>query len=93
MKHFIVELDAIRMKRSNLVIESGNQVKHDAKAAPPAYLKAFRSRGFDLETGDPATLAAQVNSSPIRAELIAFLDDWAVIEPPAPCAMTTSSST
>jgi tetratricopeptide (TPR) repeat protein len=53
----------------------------DTAKAPREYRAAFLAHGFDLEKGDPAALAAQVNAAgPIKAHLVAALDDWAVFE-------------
>jgi tetratricopeptide (TPR) repeat protein len=81
---FVLELDRIRMKRSAFVVDSGGKARIDWAGAAKEYAGAFRTRGLDVQQGEPAEVAAVVAGSPIRAELVAALDDWAALptEPP-----------
>jgi tetratricopeptide (TPR) repeat protein len=74
---FVVTLDAIRMKRSTWILESGGQGHFDEASAPPAYKAEFLARGFDMNAESTAT---RIADSPLRAELVAALDDWAIFE-------------
>lgn len=53
--------------------------KFNPGLAGPKYLAEFRDIGIDLDKGEPAALAKQVASSPLRKELLAALDHWAEI--------------
>jgi tetratricopeptide (TPR) repeat protein len=77
---FVVELDAIRMKRSTWIAEGVGQGRFAEAGAPPAYRAAFAARGLDVPA-DPATVGERVSSSAVREELVSALDDWAVLEP------------
>ncbi len=72
-------LDDIRMKRWEPVQTS--RTKFDTAAASPAYLAAFRGHGLGLAAAPDAAVAARVAASPVKAELVAALDDWAMFEP------------
>jgi Flp pilus assembly protein TadD len=77
---FVIRLDEIRMRRSVWIPDPGGKGTADRAFAPPAYRKAFRERGLDPTAGDPAAVAARIKDSPVRPELVAALDDWAVFE-------------
>jgi tetratricopeptide (TPR) repeat protein len=79
---FVIELDAIRGKRSTWVPEEGGKGRFDSDAAPPAYRAAFAVRGLDV-VSDPDTAGAGVAASAVRAELLVALDDWLALEPDA----------
>jgi tetratricopeptide (TPR) repeat protein len=76
---FVVRLDDIRMKRSTWIAEPGGKGDFDFAGAAKDYPEAFRSRGLDILGTDPDAVAAGVAGSPIRGELVAALDDWAVL--------------
>src|SRR5262249_41266319 len=77
----VERLDDIRMKQSIRIIELGGKWTYDTAKAPAMYLAVFRQRGFDFEHDEPARLAAWVDGSRVKVELVAALDDWAVFEP------------
>jgi serine/threonine-protein kinase len=66
-------LDAIHMNRAAVV---GG--RFDVRRADREYAAAFREAGFGQVGDDPAVVAARVESSTVRDELVAALDDWAV---------------
>lgn len=75
-RQFAEELDAIRMRKF-----LWHQEKRTAfTTAPEEYHLAFLARGFDLANADPTLLAAQVNRSAIRREIIDALDTWSLDE-------------
>src|SRR5262249_38606112 len=76
---FVRELDDIRMKRSTWIAVPGGTGHFDTAGAIEAYPRAFASRGLDVLGGDPAAVAAAVAGSAVRDELVAALDDWAVL--------------
>jgi len=73
---FIKLLDQIRLDKS-VVVEG----KLDFAGSLPRYREAFKEHGFDVLNGDPAELAAKLNSSPVRKFLLEALDEWAMTEP------------
>jgi Flp pilus assembly protein TadD/serine/threonine protein kinase len=74
---FVRELDDIRMRRGTWIAEPGGKGYFDRAGAVERYPEAFRARGLDVLGADPAAVAAAVAASPVRAELVAALDDWA----------------
>jgi serine/threonine protein kinase/tetratricopeptide (TPR) repeat protein len=78
---FVRTLDGIRMTRAIGVAEVGGKSGLDWTIAPREYRKAFLERGFDLANGDPREIADRIQNSPIRAEIVAALDDWAIFIP------------
>jgi tRNA A-37 threonylcarbamoyl transferase component Bud32/tetratricopeptide (TPR) repeat protein len=80
---FVVELDEIRVRESIWVPAPATQKKADARSPWRKYRAAFAARGFDLASADPGQLAERVRASWAWEELVAALDDWAVIEPDA----------
>src|SRR5262245_14518078 len=66
-------LDAIHLNRAAVV---GG--RFDVRRADREYAAAFREAGFGQVGDDPAAVAARVESSTVRDELVAALDDWAV---------------
>jgi tetratricopeptide (TPR) repeat protein len=70
----IARLDAIRLERANVI-----EGKFDTQGAARAYADTFARGGLRLAQGDVAALAAEVRRSPSRAELVAGLDDWALV--------------
>jgi len=69
----VADLAAIRLSRAELAGE-----KLDLAEAPARYEKTFDAAGLNLKALPPATVAERIRGSPIRNELIAGLDDWAV---------------
>ncbi|HKB06535.1 MAG TPA: serine/threonine-protein kinase, partial [Gemmataceae bacterium] len=78
----VVDLDAIHAMRSTWIAEAGGKGRFDEEAAPSAYRRAFAARGLDV-AADPDAGGAGVTGSAVRAELVAALDDWLVLEPDA----------
>ena len=77
---FARELDEIRFHKWVWAAGSGLFRDFDLASAPPAYRAAFAVRGLDLPGGDLVDLAGRVTASPLRPELVAALDDWALYE-------------
>lgn len=75
---FVRELDTIRMKRSTWIAEQGGKGHFDTAAAPAAYRETFKSHGFDIVSD--VTAAERIVVSSVKPELVAALDDWAVLE-------------
>jgi tetratricopeptide (TPR) repeat protein/tRNA A-37 threonylcarbamoyl transferase component Bud32 len=73
----VVKLDDIRMRRSTMI--AGPTIRFDLARAVRDYPGAFRSAGLDVLEADPGVVAAAVAASPVRAELIAALDDWSAL--------------
>jgi serine/threonine-protein kinase len=69
------ELDDARFQAATLV--EGRKL--DFAGAERRYAAAFEEAGLGREGDDSAALAARVNASAVRAEIIAALDDWASI--------------
>jgi tetratricopeptide (TPR) repeat protein len=78
---FAVELDDIRYRKWIWVTQEGGRGEFQVDIAPPEYRRLFAARQWDLFNRPAADLAQQVANSPIRRELIAALDDWALYEP------------
>ncbi|HEY8504023.1 MAG TPA: tetratricopeptide repeat protein, partial [Gemmataceae bacterium] len=70
----VAKLERIREDRAALV-----NGEFDHASAAPAYEAAFREAGLDVVAGEVTALAAAVRDSPIRAQLVAALDDWAMV--------------
>ena len=79
---FVRDLDAIRMKRSTWVTEADGKDHFDEANAPKEYRAAFLARGLDV-VANPETVSARVVASAVRTDLVAALDDWAILEPDA----------
>ena len=47
---------------------------------PAEYRNALARYGLDLGSPDPASVAARIAASPIKMELVAAIDDWALVE-------------
>jgi tetratricopeptide (TPR) repeat protein len=76
---FVRDLDDVRMKRSTWIAEPGGKGRFDTAGVMKEYPEAFKSRGLDVLGADPGEVAAAVAGSPVRAELVAALDDWAAL--------------
>jgi serine/threonine-protein kinase len=70
------KLDKARLRAATLV-----DALYDYKGAQRLYAEAFAEAGLGQPGDDMAALAARVRQSPLRAELIAALDDWASVTP------------
>ena len=71
-------LDAARTKQLVWVPQKGG-LGHYADASGD-FRAAFAAAGLDLAAGDPGQLADAIGKSPIRAHLVAALDDWVATE-------------
>jgi len=69
-------LDGARMEQATFV-----DGKSSPAAADRAYAKAFRDAGLGQEGDDVPALAERIRSSPVRAHLVAAIDDWAWLTP------------
>jgi tetratricopeptide (TPR) repeat protein len=78
---FVVRLDDIRYRKWIWVSQPGGKGAFNAQVAAPAYRQAFAERGLDLTRLDPAGAAERIAASPVKAELVAAVDDWALFEP------------
>ena len=76
---FVRELDRIRMYRSTWITEAGTTGRFATAKAPGEYWQAFAARGLDV-VANPDAVAAQVAASAVRTDLVAALDDWAILE-------------
>ncbi len=76
---FVSELDSIRGNRSTWITMMGEKGRFDKGSAPPAYRKAFASRGLDV-TANPEGVGERVAASAVRSELLSALDDWLILE-------------
>jgi len=70
---------ARRLEKIRLDAASWVDGAFDYRTAAHEYSKAFA--GFAVLTDDPAVVAARLASSPIKDQLVAALDHWAVIAP------------
>ena len=70
----VFELDGIRMNR----VRSADDLAYYKSKADRQYMTAFADSGIAKAQDQPATVAARVNASPVKAPLIAALDDWAI---------------
>ncbi|MBN9517507.1 tetratricopeptide repeat protein [bacterium] len=72
-------LDAARTRQLVWVPEKNGLGRY--ADASGDFRQAFADAGFDPTGDDLAAVAARVAASPVRAELVAGLDDWASAEP------------
>jgi serine/threonine-protein kinase len=71
---------ARRLEEARFQSAAGEENGHfDWKASNAAYAKAFRWYGLDLEHFDPREAGERVRSLSIRSQLVAALDDWALL--------------
>ncbi len=69
-----VRLEKIREDRSVIV-----EGKFNHALALREYPQAFADAGIDVEEGDPGDVASRIARSPIKEQLVAALDDWALV--------------
>jgi tetratricopeptide (TPR) repeat protein len=67
------QLEQVRLKKATIV-----EGKFDYASADRDYAARFREQGLAAEGEDPEVVAARIQGSVIRAQLVAALDDWAV---------------
>ncbi len=80
---FVRELDEIRMERSTwLPGIDGGDGHFESEQAPRKYRDAFLTRKHDV-VANPEATGATVTQSAIRIDLLAALNDWAILEPDA----------
>jgi serine/threonine-protein kinase len=78
---FLEGLEAIRLKRSTLVVGQFNHatvLRFNKARADRDYAEAFRGQGLGTPPDDPEGAAARVRASKWAAHIVAALDDWAV---------------
>jgi tetratricopeptide (TPR) repeat protein len=68
---------ALRLEKIRLDSATVVNRPFDNRKAADEYLKAFA--GLAVLSDDPATVAARIASSPIKDQLVAALDDWALV--------------
>jgi predicted ribosomally synthesized peptide with SipW-like signal peptide len=78
---FVVLLDDIRYRKWTWITQPGGKGMFNPKVAAPEYRRAFAETGLDLTILDPAQAASQIAASDVKAELVAAVDDWALLEP------------
>jgi serine/threonine-protein kinase len=76
-KELVARLDAIHLNRA-AVVQGRFGVRPNAERADRQYEAALGEAGFGRVGDDPAVVAARIESSTIRDEVVAALDDWAV---------------
>src|SRR5262249_55495490 len=67
----VIRLEGIRLRGATLV-----EGKFNYAAAPGEYATAFGEAGL---TGEEEVVAARIRGSAIREQLVAALDDWALV--------------
>jgi serine/threonine-protein kinase len=70
-------LDAIHLNRA-AAVHGRFDVRHNAERADREYEAVLGEAGFGRVGDDAAAVAARIESSTIRDDLVAALDDWAV---------------
>jgi tetratricopeptide (TPR) repeat protein len=76
---FARELDAVRARKWAWVPNlTGDGGKFDTASVPGAYESVFAAHGFAFARSEPAVLARRISESPIKADLLRALDDWAL---------------
>jgi serine/threonine-protein kinase len=75
------ELEDVRLQQALLVVESplNDAGRLDFAAADRGYARVFRARGLAVEGEAPKAVAARIHDSALKAQLVAALDDWAVV--------------
>jgi Flp pilus assembly protein TadD len=69
-------LDRVRLKAATIV-----EGKFDYASADREYARLFQERALAVEGEDPRAVADRFQGSAVRAQLVAALDDWAVVAP------------
>jgi eukaryotic-like serine/threonine-protein kinase len=69
----VTRLESIRLSRVVIVQGRQNRARSDRD-----YTEEFRAAGLAAVGDDPAAVAARLAASPVKRELVAALDDWAV---------------
>src|SRR5262249_43647557 len=64
--------DDIRLEAGTLV-----DGKWPPRKVGPAYAVAFKEHGLDVMAGEPAELVRWIETSPVKDQLVAALEDWA----------------
>src|SRR5262249_16425200 len=75
---FVVQLDAIRGKRSTWIPQGRGEGRFDEASAPPAYREAFAARGLDV-VANPDGAGGRGAAPAVRAELVAALGAWFIL--------------
>jgi tetratricopeptide (TPR) repeat protein len=69
----VKRLDEIRLEAATLV-----DGKYNPQKAGPAYAAAFKEHGLDVLAGRDAELERRLAASPVKEQLVAALEDWAI---------------
>jgi tetratricopeptide (TPR) repeat protein len=72
-RRMIQALEEIRLRQAE--VKGGH---FDREGSAPRYAEAFRGYGLDVEALPAGQAAARLRRSPIREQLLAALDDWAL---------------
>jgi tetratricopeptide (TPR) repeat protein len=72
-----IRLDRVQMKRQFVKVSAVEQPGDD-ESSSPRYEAAFREAAIGTLPEGPESVAARIQASPVRAALVAALDDWAV---------------
>jgi tetratricopeptide (TPR) repeat protein len=78
---FVTRLDDIRYSKCIWNPAAGVAGGFQRSSVGPAYRAAFAAHGLDLTALEPAEAAGHIATSPVRAEIVAAVDDWSVYEP------------
>jgi serine/threonine protein kinase/Tfp pilus assembly protein PilF len=79
----LARFDRIRQEKVavvGVVVDGAVQKVVDQSRMGPQYAEAFQELGLGLLTGEVKELAQRLKGSPVREELIAAVDDWALDE-------------
>jgi serine/threonine-protein kinase len=71
----VARLDSIRQKRADIMVNG----KFDDRTADQEYAAAFREVGLAEDGEEAKTVAARVHDSAVWEQLVAALDDWAIV--------------
>ena len=77
---FVMQLDGIRYRKWMWIAELGGKGDFNTKIAAPEYRKAFAGFGLPFDTLEAAEAARRIAASPVKTELVAAMDDWALYE-------------
>jgi tetratricopeptide (TPR) repeat protein/tRNA A-37 threonylcarbamoyl transferase component Bud32 len=75
------DLEMVARLENILLLQAAvKEDRFDNAAAEPEYRAAFRAYWLNVEVLDTGTAAARIKASAIRAQLVAALDNWAVVK-------------
>jgi serine/threonine-protein kinase len=70
----VVALEEIRLRQAEVDVDDFDRVRADGE-----YARAFQDHGIDVDSLEPAQAAERIRAQAIRTELVAALDDWALL--------------